>query len=304
MGPGLERTQRMALSPNPPRFSVVIPAHNEAEVIERCLRALLSGAPPGEPEIIVVANGCIDDTAARARRFDGRVKVIELERGSKPLALNTGNQAASAAPRFFIDADIEVSYASLAAVAAELAGDGPRAGAPALGVDLSHANWALKRFFDIWMRLPYVRNGLVGAGVYGLSTGGLARLKEFPDIIGDDLYVIRLFRAEERVSVAVAADGTPVRFTIFPPRTLKDLIRVEMRRRAGDEEMTELFGAQAERTPGQYGALLALFAQPNLWPALGIYLYVKLRSRWLYTRQRKRGQHKVWERDQSSRVVS
>lgn len=294
----------MAVTRANPCFSVVIPAHNEAEVIERCLRSLLAGAPPGEPEILVVCNGCTDDTAARARRFGPPVRIIDLERGSKPLALNTGNLAASALPRFFVDADVVVTYASLAAVAAELSGDAARAGAPALAVDLSHATSGVKRFFDIWMRLPYVRRGLVGAGVYGLSAAGLARLKEFPDIIGDDLYVIRLFKADERVSVAATPEGAPARFTIFPPRTLKDLIRVEVRRRAGDEEMIEFFGARAERTPGQYGALAALFAQPALWPALCVYLYVKVCSRLAYAQHRKRGTHKIWERDLSSRVAS
>src|SRR5262245_58336894 len=53
----------------PARFmaSVVIPAHNEARVIERGLSSLLEGARPGELEIVVVCNGCTDDTAARAR---------------------------------------------------------------------------------------------------------------------------------------------------------------------------------------------------------------------------------------------
>ncbi len=287
-----------------PRFSVVIPAHNEAAVIERCLKSILDGAPPGEPEIIVVPNGCTDDTAARARAFGDRVRVIELEHGSKPLALNTGNSAAQLTPRFFIDADVTVSYQSLAAVARQLADDVPRAGAPALALDLRGVSSAAKMYLDIWMRLPYVRKGLVGAGVYGLSAAGLARLKEFPNIIGDDLYVTRLFAPGERISVAVADDGTSAHFTMFPSRTVGDLVRVEVRRRAGDEEMTEIFGAGAGRTPGQYGAVVALFAQPRLWPALFVFLYVKLRSRFLYAQQRKRGTHKVWERDTRSRTAT
>ena len=46
--------------------SVVIPAHDEEAVIERCLGTLLADARAGEVEVVVVCNGCTDDTAARA----------------------------------------------------------------------------------------------------------------------------------------------------------------------------------------------------------------------------------------------
>ncbi len=82
-GPGLERAQRVGSDRRARRgvFPSSFPAHNEAAVIERCLGAILADAPPGTPEIIVVCNGCTDDTAARARKFGAGVTVIELERG-------------------------------------------------------------------------------------------------------------------------------------------------------------------------------------------------------------------------------
>ena len=46
----------------------------------RCLRSLLADAKPNEFEIIVVCNGCKDDTAERAREFEAQgVKVLEIE---------------------------------------------------------------------------------------------------------------------------------------------------------------------------------------------------------------------------------
>ena len=65
--------------------SIVIPAYNEGSVIERCLEALLADAGPDEFEIVVVCNGCKDDTAARARAFGAKanVKVVETPVGSK-----------------------------------------------------------------------------------------------------------------------------------------------------------------------------------------------------------------------------
>jgi glycosyltransferase involved in cell wall biosynthesis len=78
--------------------SIVIPAHNESRVIERCLTSILTDARPNEFEIVVVCNGCTDDTAERARGFGDRVRVIETPIGSKIHALNLGDQHVSRFP--------------------------------------------------------------------------------------------------------------------------------------------------------------------------------------------------------------
>src|SRR5262249_4085487 len=89
-----------------PLGSVVIPAHNEGEVITRCLDALFDGVQPGELEVIVVCNGCIDDTAALARASGHPVRVIELEAASKSAALRAGDEATRTFPRLYVDADV------------------------------------------------------------------------------------------------------------------------------------------------------------------------------------------------------
>lgn len=63
--------------PNLPRISVVIPAFNE----QRSIRAVLGDLPwPWLHEVVVVDNGCTDDTAAQARAGGARV-VAEARRG-------------------------------------------------------------------------------------------------------------------------------------------------------------------------------------------------------------------------------
>ena len=54
----------------------VVPAHNEAAVIERTIMALLSQTRAPD-RILVVADNCSDDTVKVARRFGRRVTVIE-----------------------------------------------------------------------------------------------------------------------------------------------------------------------------------------------------------------------------------
>ena len=100
--------------------SVIIPAHNEAQVLERCLHALLDGARAGELEVIVICNGCTDDSAAVVRRFGAGVKLIETPIASKIHALNLGDAAATTFPRFFIDGDVVLPLDALRRLAREL----------------------------------------------------------------------------------------------------------------------------------------------------------------------------------------
>lgn len=52
-----------------PRFSVVVPAHNEARFIGSCLESLLTQDFPGDVEIIVVDNNSTDGTAEVAATY-------------------------------------------------------------------------------------------------------------------------------------------------------------------------------------------------------------------------------------------
>ena len=65
-------------------ISVVIAAHNEEAVLDRCLDALLRTARTGELEIAVVCNGCTDGTAEVARRYGDDVCVLETPEAPRP----------------------------------------------------------------------------------------------------------------------------------------------------------------------------------------------------------------------------
>ncbi|MYT19449.1 glycosyltransferase, partial [Streptomyces sp. SID7760] len=79
--------------------SIVIPAHNEGRVIGRLLDALLADAPASGPDIVVVCNGCTDDTAAVAGARGPRVRVVEIPTPSKHTALRVGDEHARGFPR-------------------------------------------------------------------------------------------------------------------------------------------------------------------------------------------------------------
>jgi len=67
---------RPAPRPDPERLAVVVPAHDEAELIGRCVRSLLSQSYPcSSYRVIVVADNCSDDTADIALAAGAEVMV-------------------------------------------------------------------------------------------------------------------------------------------------------------------------------------------------------------------------------------
>jgi cellulose synthase/poly-beta-1,6-N-acetylglucosamine synthase-like glycosyltransferase len=176
-----------------PAFSVIIPAHNEENVLARCLDALLADAAPGELEILIAANGCTDRTIEVARGYGSRVRVIEVTEASKHAALNAGDAAATTFPRAYLDADITIGASALRAVAAELDRTGALVGAPQAVMDFEGCPAVIRSFYRVWCKLPWFTDNLVGSGIYVLSAAGHARLGAFPDITNDDQYVHDLF---------------------------------------------------------------------------------------------------------------
>lgn len=279
-------------------LSVVVPAYNEEAVIGRCLAALLDGLPE-DSEVLVVCNGCTDGTAEAASSFGPRVRMLETPFASKSAALNLGDRTASGFPRAYVDADVEVKGGDLAVVAAVLAApDAPLAAAPALKLDLAGLSPAAKAYYRVWRRLPWITDRLVGSGVYMLSEAGRARFDEFPPIIADDLFVHRLFRWGERRSVA----GT--QFVVRPPRNTRDLVHVQVRRRAGNREYTQHFPDSRARTGETRRALLGMARYPGNWLDLAVYGGVTLEGRLRGWWKVRFGDLTSWERETGSRRMT
>jgi glycosyltransferase involved in cell wall biosynthesis len=279
-------------------ISIIIPAHNEATVIGRCLRAMTMGARPDELEIIVVCNGCDDSTAEIARSHVPSVTVLELEAPSKSAALNLGHRSATSYPRFYVDADIVLGVESIRAVADVLLGGVIHGAAPRIHVDLKNRNWPICAYYKIWLRTPYVQEGMMGSGVYAMSEQGGARFTTFPEIIADDGFARLLFSDQERRCV----DGAS--FLMTPPQTLRGQIHIDVRRRVGRFEMAEMHPDTTRREAShQRGALYRLALQPRLWPALAVYFYAKVACIAIYFVRERQGRHRRWNRDDSSRGV-
>lgn len=248
-------------------ISIIIPAHNEAQVIRRCLERVTDGLEPGEAEVIVVCNGCSDDTAAVASAFGGPVRVIETSVPSKVNALNLGDEAATGFPRLYMDADIRLDSLAVRRLA-EVLEKGPYlAAAPSMSMDLDHASWFVRAFYRVWSAMPYTREGFMGVGAYAMSEAGRRRFGRFPDVIADDGYVRIVFASSERIAVTDCVS------VVKGPATLWDLVRIKTRSRLGLFQLRQRFPELVAReTAGkQYGrASRGILTNPLLWPSAAV----------------------------------
>ncbi|MCC4601192.1 glycosyltransferase [Xanthomonas melonis] len=101
-------------------LSFVIPAHNEAALIEQTLQCLHACARTlqRDCEVIVVADACDDDTAAIARANGARVLEVQLRHIAA--TRNAGAQAAQGERLLFVDADTLINPQAVAAAMAAL----------------------------------------------------------------------------------------------------------------------------------------------------------------------------------------
>ena len=104
----------------PPAISLVLPAYNEADNIERAVReAAAAGGQAGEYEVVVVDDGSTDATPERLRALQAemgtRLRVIRHEKNrGYGAALRNGFAAAEGDLVFYTDSDNQFDLSELA----------------------------------------------------------------------------------------------------------------------------------------------------------------------------------------------
>ena len=275
--------------------SVIIPAHNEAATIGRNLAALRVGTHADDLDVVVVCNGCTDQTAEVARRADPRARVIEIPQPSKAEAVRVGNRATDVFPRVHLDADIELSGNAVLELLAPITRDHVLATAPRRDVPRDGCSRWVRWYYDVWEALPQVEAGLFGRGVVALSEQAQARVTALPLMMSDDLGMSDSFTGEERrvVPTAVAV--------VHPPRTLRDLVRRRVRIATGNTQAANL----GVRRPGSRTSVRTLLGLAVLRPGvalrLPVFLGVHVAARLGARRAVRSGDFTTWQRDESSR---
>lgn len=276
--------------------SVIIPAHNEATTIGRSLAALRVGTRGDDLDVVVVCNGCTDETASVARGADPRARVIEIPQPSKAEAVRVGNRATDVFPRVHLDADIELSGSDVLRLLEPITRDHVLATAPRRGVPRDGCSRWVRWYYDVWETLPQVESGLFGRGVVALSEQAQARVTALPRMLGDDLGMSESFSSDERrvVPTAVAV--------VHPPRTLRDLVRRRVRIATGNAQAAGL----GLRRPGSRTTVRTLVglavSRPGVALRLPVFLGVHVVASLGARRAVRSGDFTTWQRDESSRA--
>lgn len=280
-------------------ISVVVPAHNEEAVIEACLHGLMEGGGEDELEVLVVCNGCTDATVARANTVAGNIRVVESSVASKAHAINIGLKAAGGGTIVVMDADVRMSAEDVRRLADGIVRAGALAGAPAVRMEyLPGTSPVVHGYYRIWLALPYVREGMMAAGVYALSARGRQRVGELPPVIADDGYVRLLFDPSERIEVTDAFS------IVLAPLTVVDLVKIKTRSRLGGLQLRRMFPhlhMQTARHRRVRAAAVEILSLPSLWWSILPYLYVNIVSRVRAGFYARRLSTYKWEKDEGSR---
>jgi exopolysaccharide biosynthesis WecB/TagA/CpsF family protein len=272
--------------------AVVIPAHNEGAVIRRTLAPFTEALAEKRVEVVVVPNGCNDDTATLAASVPG-VKVRSIDQGSKPGALNVGDETATAWPRLYLDADVEVTWPTVENLFVRLAESGALAGRPRFRYDTTGSSWLVRAYYRARWRIPEMHAHLWGAGAYAMTELGHRRLGAFPPMKADDFWVDTRFDANE----VVITQGVPV--VVRTPRTTRVLLRTLRRVYGGTDEAggTELRHDRA----GGTGLGVVLRTVRSLRSGVDAAVYVGVVG---IARFRQPTAGAAWQRDETSRQRS
>jgi Glycosyl transferase family 2 len=229
----------------PPALTVVLPAHNEAEMLEESVRDVARGLRERERsfEIVVVENGSGDDTAAIANRLAGEipeVRALSLAEPDYGRALRAGLLAASGAVVVNFDVDFcDLGFLDRAVPMVESA-DGPAVvvGSKRTSGSADTRRWQRRLITGVFSSSLRYGFGLKVSDTHGVKAmrreamAPLARHCRF----GQDLFDTELILRAERAGLRSAeipvevVEKRPARSSIRAriPRTVKGLVALRV----------------------------------------------------------------------------
>lgn len=266
-----------------PPVSIVVPAYNEAEVIESAVRSLVGSDYP-RFEVIVVDDGSEDDTGEIVERLAlGGVRVLRKANAGKSAALNAGIAAARHGVIVTVDADTVFEPGTLRKLVGPFADD--RVGAVSGNTKVGNRKGLLGR----WQHIDYVMGFNLDRRLYDV----LQCMPTVPGAIGafrrSALQQVGLFSAatlaeDTDVTIALGRAGWRVvyvedaRAFTEAPATLSSLWRQRYRWSYGTmQAVWKHKGALVRRDQGRVGRIgipyLLLFqvALPLLAPLIDVF---------------------------------
>ncbi len=213
--------------------TIIVPAHNEASVIEDCLNSIIN--QKGVDHIIVPCNGCTDDTVEIVNAKFPTVICLDIEKPSKTNALNVAEEKAQeigvSFPIFYIDADTQLSDNAISHITAAMQNSDTLLSAPTPIIDTSKSSWLVKTYYKVWINLPYIKEGVIATCSFIVSKEGRSRFEKFADVIGDDGFIRCHFKNKEISNI----EGAEI--YIRAPKDIFSLVKIKTRARLGNMEL-------------------------------------------------------------------
>lgn len=260
--------------PPPPirtgRFvSVLVPAYNEARVIEASVRRVLASTDVAV-EVIVIDDGSTDETSAlvsAAFADEERVRLLTLENGGKARALNRGLALARAEIVIALDADTQFEPETIARLARWF--DDPAIGAVAGNAKVGNRVNLVTR----WQAVEYVtaqnleRRALAGFDAIMVVPGAVGAWRRAAiDAAGG--YPVNTLAEDQDLTIAIQRKGWAVDYDpdavawTEAPESFGALARQRFRWSYGTLQcLWKHRGLLADRRP----AGLALVGMPQAW---------------------------------------
>ncbi len=278
--------------------TIIIAAYNEASTIQNTLTTLTDSTSTVSGistfQILVICNGCSDNTAELVTQNFPQVHCYSIEQASKALAIQTAESLNPGFPRLYLDADIELSNAN-ALTLFSLASNTQSAALfiPSSVTIKDQSSVLVRRFYSAWQKTPYTKVLGYGAGAYLLNSAGRKRFNVWPELIADDAFVRSQFSTEEIQIVAEC------KVLVKAPKDLRSLIAVKARSKRGNLELKRYFELNSSnKYDHKQGKRHRL--SPTNTPNIIVYILVNLIALAIAKAQHLTGSKK-WLRDQSNR---
>ncbi len=276
--------------------TVIVPAHNEATVIEDCLKSITN--QPEANHIIVACNGCTDNTVEIVTSKFPQVLCLDIKKPSKTNALNEAEKKAKEIgvehPIFYIDADTKLSDSAIKTIIEAMANSEILLSAPTPKIDTSHSSWLVKIYYQVWTQLPYIKEGVIATCSFIVSEEGRKRFDKFADVIGDDGFIRCHFKNKEISNI----DNAYIYITA--PKDIFSLIKIKTRARLGNMELLAKNLCPVIENKNYSGVMSKRLLSRDFFPTL-IYIFIALFIRIRAKLQFKKLDVYQWEKDTSSR---
>lgn len=279
-------------------FSIIIPAYNESALINETLAYLFSDNRLTNIEIIVVCNGCIDDTVEKVQLFISdnslllstngiSMFVFETNKASKTNALNIGVKKSNSDINVFLDADILINGCDIQQLVTELNVRKLKAISPTIIFDFSQSSFLVRQYYKVVSQSYYNLDYRL-SNVIALSAAGIEKIGILPEVIADDDFIRKQFTKTEH------AVSKHCSYRFLCAKTFGSLFQVLTRVERGNMQLVNYSPKlQNNQTPRGFH-----FLPIHLFPffvAIKLLVIIRANIQFLL------GNISQWERDESNR---